>query len=284
METAWGGRGAEPHSPLRGSDGPPSPACQCPWKGKPSPVRSRGAVVPPPGGRSWMRNRSETQGLGRGQEMQERRGHGGQVPLPAAKPRSESQCRPHPEHGFLCGVGVFSRILPHLLQPQGKGEAAAYLGRLPEARCCQERSSQPTGTSGIGNLMSRCCPWLFVAICARCHPRGMPIVLKNPLHGQSQWLLSCHCLSTDCLHHDRGPGHSQWLSSSRRFPVPLPSFSHPCRETEESRGCGRRQSIPPDPCASPAHRAAGQKGIQISEEGGPCSRGSMLSACFGVKP
>lgn len=44
----------------------------------------------------------------------------------------------------------------------------------------------------------------------------------------------------------------------------------------------------PDPCTQPGppspRELQGRQGIQSSEEGGPRSRGSMLSACFGVKP
>lgn len=132
------------------------------------------------------------------------------------------------------------------------------MGRLPEARCYQERSSQPTGTSGTGNLMSRCCPWLFVAICARCHPRGMQTVLESPLHGQSQGLLSCYCLSTDCTM------MGSWAHlRSCQAPIAFQRsslYSRTHAEREESRGCGRRQSIPPDPCASPAHRSRRAEG------------------------
>lgn len=171
------------------------------------------------------------------------KGHKGrvaQVALLAAKHRSRSSLSPS-NLSMRCPftVEASSRIFPHLLQPQGRGKAAAHLaGGFQRHGAAKRGAHSPTGTSVTGARGPPAVPGYLLPSVHDASPGGCELCWRVPDTGKARGF--CHTIA----HVPRAtfaPCQGSWahldvLPSSRHFPPLLPSSSDSCRQ----RGSGAR--------------------------------------------
>lgn len=238
------------------------------------------------------------------------KGHKGrvaQVPLLAAKHRSRSSLPPS-NLSMRCPftVEASSRIFPHLLQPQGRGKAAACLaGGFQRHGAAKRGAHSPTGTSVTGARGPPAVPGYLLPSVHDASPGGCELCWRVPATGKGRGF--CHTIAhVPRLHRAKGPGHIL-----RYCPSPgishlssLHPLIHADRGDQEPEA---RQSILSQPlCSSlslPAHgshrteresRAARREGqahaaaccqraLVSSHERSRLSEAVMLSNCLDLK-
>lgn len=221
-----------------------------------------------------------------GRETQQRCGEGGPGPPACRQVQEQIPSRRPPPRARVshCRVGAFSRMSPPIsCSPRERVKQQHALGGLPREELPAPPVHLAPGAGGPAAASGYSLPCVHDAIPGDADCTGESLPRAKP--GAFVTPLLAHCLFAPC--------QRSWAHLGG---CPAPSVSHlsslhPLIYTERQRGAGAMgggKASHPDPCTQPGppgpRELQGRQGIQSSEEGGPRSRGSVLSACFGVKP